>query len=599
VANENDILARLKTQNVRGFVSDVGAASKSLLGFSAAAEEAKVKSRLTSIEALGLRQSLYTLRRYSFWATTAMFGTASAALAAGIRFDDVKEQATGAFEAALGSASAARREVNLLTADTHKTGIQLTDLAQQAETMQSFGFAIKDVNTDVLALANYAERAGRGVSTFEQIVEVFDRVRQNGRLTSLDLRSLTDQGIPALRIIADQLHLTRSQTAALQNNKLVIPAQYALPALAAGIGQIADQRGTTIDQQLGVTHSYVSQIFGTGEHGLFGFITKGLERVNGRLAVAARGQQSGGARGLLLGLDPSGTLEHGYQTLAGVVHSLGAAFGFAWKLAYPFRVLLVILGGATYGLATHTGVLTFALKAAAFWWVTSRSFMLAYEVGTRAVAAAMFVYRAAQVVSAVATLFFTDATFTATDALTALNLALLANPVTWIVIGIAALGVGMYLLVTRVHAVRDAFVWAFKEVKHAVRDVFNWIRDAWNLLTFHIPGFSVFGHHIGGFTLHVTPIGVLPGLADGGTLTASGDVVVGERGPEILRLPRAAQVTPLKAARGDVFGSLADKLQVISELHVDGQVISRLVAKHIEPVAEGVARFRAEAEGIA
>ena len=38
----------------------------------------------------------------------------------------------------------------------------------------------------------------------------------------------------------------------------------------------------------------------------------------------------------------------------------------------------------------------------------------------------------------------------------------------------------------------------------------------------------------------------LPGLADGGNVTKSGSVIVGERGPEMLSLPSGARVTPLK-----------------------------------------------------
>ena len=42
----------------------------------------------------------------------------------------------------------------------------------------------------------------------------------------------------------------------------------------------------------------------------------------------------------------------------------------------------------------------------------------------------------------------------------------------------------------------------------------------------------------------------LPGLASGGTLTSAGSVVVGEYGPEILNLPRAASVVPLDVKSG-------------------------------------------------
>lgn len=43
---------------------------------------------------------------------------------------------------------------------------------------------------------------------------------------------------------------------------------------------------------------------------------------------------------------------------------------------------------------------------------------------------------------------------------------------------------------------------------------------------------------------------VIPGLANGGTVTTAGLTLVGERGPELLSLPRGAQVTPLTGSTG-------------------------------------------------
>ncbi len=47
----------------------------------------------------------------------------------------------------------------------------------------------------------------------------------------------------------------------------------------------------------------------------------------------------------------------------------------------------------------------------------------------------------------------------------------------------------------------------------------------------------------------------LAGLAEGGKLTSAGAVLVGERGPEILNLPRGAQVTPLEKAGAGIAGA--------------------------------------------
>lgn len=61
-------------------------------------------------------------------------------------------------------------------------------------------------------------------------------------------------------------------------------------------------------------------------------------------------------------------------------------------------------------------------------------------------------------------------------------------------------------------------------------------------------------------------IAKIPMLAEGGTLASSGSVMVGEAGPEILTLPRGAQVTPLdKASAGTIIYNAAPNVSLDSE----------------------------------
>lgn len=84
----------------------------------------------------------------------------------------------------------------------------------------------------------------------------------------------------------------------------------------------------------------------------------------------------------------------------------------------------------------------------------------------------------------------------------------------------------------------------------AIRGI-NGVIRALNALRFKfpdwVPGFG--GRE---FKLNLREIATLslPRLAEGGTLLSSGSVMVGEEGPEILSLPRGAQVTPLDKAGG-------------------------------------------------
>ena len=80
-------------------------------------------------------------------------------------------------------------------------------------------------------------------------------------------------------------------------------------------------------------------------------------------------------------------------------------------------------------------------------------------------------------------------------------------------------------------------------IKDAFKAAFNWVADLWNKslgkIGFDIPSWVPV---VGGKQWKFPQ---MPHLATGGTATRSGDVLVGERGPEILRLNRGASVIPL------------------------------------------------------
>lgn len=80
------------------------------------------------------------------------------------------------------------------------------------------------------------------------------------------------------------------------------------------------------------------------------------------------------------------------------------------------------------------------------------------------------------------------------------------------------------------------------------RGAINWIIRSWNGLEFSMPSIDTkipgVGT-VGGFSVGTPNI---PELAAGGIIGSSGTVLVGERGPEYLNLPRGASVVPLGAA---------------------------------------------------
>jgi hypothetical protein len=94
------------------------------------------------------------------------------------------------------------------------------------------------------------------------------------------------------------------------------------------------------------------------------------------------------------------------------------------------------------------------------------------------------------------------------------------------------------------------------------------------------------GHVLHGVGSVFGSIGHIFGLANGGTLSSSGMVMVGEQGPELLNLPRGATVTPLvgnglamlKAQLGDG-GSGSGPINLTTNVVLDSKVVASAVAR--------------------
>ncbi|MEV0112358.1 phage tail tape measure protein [Streptomyces sp. NPDC050844] len=117
----------------------------------------------------------------------------------------------------------------------------------------------------------------------------------------------------------------------------------------------------------------------------------------------------------------------------------------------------------------------------------------------------------------------------------------------------------------------------FNGVKTAFKSAINWIIAKWNNFSFTIGGGSVMGVDIPQVTLGTPNI---PYLAKGGLINRAGMAMVGERGPELLSLPKGAGVTPLSRA-----GSGPTVLTVRYETSGAYDELLRLVRKMV--VVEG------------
>ena len=180
------------------------------------------------------------------------------------------------------------------------------------------------------------------------------------------------------------------------------------------------------------------------------------------------------------------------------------------------------------------------------------------------------------------------------------TVALLANPITWIVIGIAALvavlvlavrhfgfattavilltGVFMPLLGIVLVLTRnwDRFTWALGRAWNMMKSMYVWLQGHKIDLASMIPGVGLFRagrRFIGG-------LGGIVGLQHGGTMLSAGQVLVGERGPEVLHLPARASVEPLSMGKMK-WGDDGPRFTIVpAPVIIDGREVAEVVFSH-------------------
>ena len=150
----------------------------------------------------------------------------------------------------------------------------------------------------------------------------------------------------------------------------------------------------------------------------------------------------------------------------------------------------------------------------------------------------------------------------------AFTASLLANPITWIVLGIVALTAGLVILYLKWKPFRDlvnetiGFLWRHPllamfvpvigplvVIAKTFMAIYHHLKGIYDLLRHPIRS----GHHISSGIIHgIEGLGSsllsgIPFAASGGVVTRPGSIVVGEGGPELLNLPAGANVIPLGA----------------------------------------------------
>lgn len=178
-------------------------------------DDSKFKSKLksSSTEAKGFGSTVSSIFG-TLVKTTAVFGAAAGGALAVFGTFAVKsagefQQNAIAFETMLGSADKAKKLLKEVSDFAAQTPFELPQVVTGAKQLLAYGFEAEKIIPTFSALGNIA--AGVGKDKLPNLVLAFGQVRAATRLTGMELRQFTEAGVPLLEVLAKQTGKTAAQ----------------------------------------------------------------------------------------------------------------------------------------------------------------------------------------------------------------------------------------------------------------------------------------------------------------------------------------------------------------------------------------------------
>lgn len=509
------IEAWLRARDAERFQRDMDKSAASVRRVGAAGDTAgKGLGRMSSAgsHALGVLGGLVYHSRY---VALAFGGATAAAGYFGLKFDSVMEQNQVAFTHFLGSTTAAQDELTKLYHIAATTPFSFANVTQATKQLLAYGMSLKDANAWLGTISDTISGVGGGQEEINRMVMAIGQIGAKPLLQAQDLRQLNELGLKTAPALMKAFHLTAEQVGDI--GKQGISSAKALPILKKAFdkqfGGMSAAQAKTFQGQLSTMKDYAAQAAGALTQPLYDLLKGNVfPKINKKLqgiSAWARGGGVGRAGSALSAgfSDGVGPATAGYTGLNHTMVQVGATAGTIWnimkkgvKLVKPviadllgilqhlWKDVLVPLapfvGGALYAaFQTLAGVLHFvnhnfglvlavvAPLAAAF--ATYRGLVIALTVAEKVLSAISLASTFLEAAAAGGVM---------TAAMTALDVALDANPVVIIIAAIAGLVAGLIIAYNKVGWFHRAVDVAFHAIQSVVSSVVNFIKKHWQTI---------------------------------------------------------------------------------------------------------------------
>lgn len=145
------------------------------------------------------------------------------------------EQTQVAFQTLTGSAQAASDEMNRLNSFAAQTPFQTQAIDNAAEKLLAFGFNSQAVIPDITSIGDALSALGKGSeANLSSVVDIFGKIQAAGKLTGGDMVQLSAYGVPAWKLLSEQMGVPVDKLQKMVSAGLV-PASTALDGLQKGM----------------------------------------------------------------------------------------------------------------------------------------------------------------------------------------------------------------------------------------------------------------------------------------------------------------------------------------------------------------------------
>lgn len=500
----------------------------------------------SSREASSFNNFLESSRNASFafaGALTAVGAAGFAAAGFGIKFAADIETMTAGFTTLLGSTDKAREAINMIKKDAASTPFELPGLIKANQMLTAVTKDAKRSERLLLNIGKGLTAMGRSGAELDNVIFNLQQIANTGKITEIDIRQFGNAGINVLELLADHYGVTKDKAVEMVKNSddAFGDLEQAFQKAGEGSGKFAkafELQGGTWNQlwsnfkdSLGIAMAELVTSLGIFDNAKKG-LSELIKAINANLPTAVT----------LLKEFFNWIIKNG-PLVAGIIIggltpafiALALAFGsFAIHLA-PFLIIGGLIGLLVQQLIAHFGGLQGT--------ITALSPILSMLNDMFNVLAAVW---QALILPALQMIW---------DQLKTQLIPELQR--LWVIVGPTLIPIFKFLAVVIGGILLAAFLAFIAVLSGTISFVSTLINIFATLYDVVKKVFEFIGKHIKPITDSIGKLFggniKIPGFASGVTNFGGGLAMVGERGPELVNLPRGSSVTPNNKLGGNTF----------------------------------------------